>query len=120
MITVTLNEDNSLNITGQMQVGEVVPNRCCQGFDWTVAHIFPNDEPEWTSLWGGCSNPDCPNYQKSIGPTDHMRGVSNVLVCDLAEWLFEKQDELTPNIVEPCTFCGRSGKECLCDDVSEW
>lgn len=36
------------------------------------------------------------------------------------ELLFEKQDELTPNIVEPCTFCGRSGKECLCDDVGEW
>lgn len=100
MITVTLNADDSLNITGEMQVGEVVPNRCCQGFDWKVVEIFPDANPEWVSLWGVCDNPDCPQYQANIGPGDFYRGVTNALVCDLAEWLFDNPPGIVPAINE--------------------
>lgn len=85
MITVTeVSPSEPLVISGQMQVGEKVPDFCCDGFDWEVSAVLD-------SIWGNCSNPDCPNYQADIGPTDMYRGVSYTDVGDLAEWLINQR-----------------------------
>ena len=96
MITVTeISPTEPLVITGEMTVGDKVPNRCCQGFDWEVMAVFPADTPEDVSVWGLCYNPDCPDYQQDIGPADTYRGVTHVSVGDLAEWLLENNSQLT-------------------------
>ena len=90
MITVSTNEHDEIVITGEMAEDDVVQNYCCAGFAWEVAYIHKLDAA-WTSIWGICANPECPNYQVDVGPTDMYRGVSNVSVESLAEWLLDNQ-----------------------------
>ena len=55
---------------------------CCPGHEWEVSAILD-------SVWGNCSNPDCPAYDMTIGPDDHYRGVSYKDVYDIAEWMLD-------------------------------
>jgi len=74
--------------TGKVRNGDKYKNRCCFGFDWEVVMVFKDDDDRrYNSYWGICSNPECANYQKDIGPDDPFRGASNVLHEDFVEWL---------------------------------
>lgn len=80
-------------IDGELEPGEIIPSRCCPGFDWEVAIVFPDFNPLRVDVWGVCRNPDCPDYDKALGAEGDMyHGVSHVDVADLAEWMMETGD----------------------------
>lgn len=68
-------------------IGNLITDKCCEGFDWEIVHIFPDNVEGYVSYWGICQNPDCPNFQDNIGPDDPYRGVSQILHEDLLELL---------------------------------
>lgn len=74
--------NNEIIIEGEMLIGDKIPDFCCPGYEWEVSAILD-------SVWGNCSNPDCPAYDMSIGPDDHYRGVSHKDVFDIAEWMLD-------------------------------
>lgn len=86
MLTATKN-DNEVIWQGQVEIGDLYPSYCCPGFDWEVLIIFPDKNPNYISIWGGCHNPNCPDWDGT--PDDHYRGVSSILQEDLAERLAE-------------------------------
>ncbi len=65
-----------------MLVGDKILGMCCPGHEWEVSAILD-------SVWGNCSNSDCPAYNTSIGPDDYYRGVSHKDVYDIAEWMLD-------------------------------
>lgn len=66
MITVT-ETNEQLEITGEMEKGDVVHGLCCEGFDWICGHVI-------ISAWGHCENPQC--TAGIDGDDDTYRGVS--------------------------------------------
>ncbi len=105
-------EDEEIKATGQVLDGEKYPDFCCQGFNWAVRHIFPDKTPGYNSIWGCCDNPDCPDYQKDIGPSDPYRGISSICQEDFEEWLATRSPnnnflpDRTTNAVNPTPHGG--------------
>ncbi len=86
---------------GEVQDGDKYPDFCCKGHAWEVRKIFPWALHEgYTEYWGRCDNPDCPNYEKGIGPDDPYRGVGHICLEDFREWL---ADESTRIYNEHCS-----------------
>lgn len=101
-----INDD--IGIEGEMQVGDKVMGMCCPGHEWEVSAILD-------SVWGNCSNPDCPAYDMSIGADDHYRGVSYKDVYSIAEWMIDhlpcdhKTAEVISDTEAICTWgCGQT------------
>jgi hypothetical protein len=69
------------------KVGENYPGFCCEGFDYLICLIFPNQPDNYTSIWGRCQNPDCLERQSEDDP---YRGVSQNLLDDFEDALEEK------------------------------
>lgn len=68
------------------KINDRYPDFCCAGFDYEIFLILPNQpyEPvEYTTIYGICHNPDCPNFTEG-DPDDPWRGVGN---CDLNDFL---------------------------------
>lgn len=78
-------QDDELVIEGEVKADDIYPGFCCQGYDYEVCFIFPNDNPNYTSIWGVCLNPDCPQTTGEI--EDYWRGLSENLLEDFAEKL---------------------------------
>jgi hypothetical protein len=88
-------------VDGELEPGEIIPSRCCPGFDWEVSIVFPDSNPLHIDVWGVCQNPDCPDYDKALGAEEDMyRGVSHVEVADLVEWMIAN-DSLTHGLQQP-------------------
>lgn len=84
-------EGEQIKTTGDVKEGDIYPDYCCSGHNWEVFDLVVDEElPEYTSIWGKCSSPDCPDYQANIGPGDLYRGVSNISREDFEEWLAER------------------------------
>lgn len=64
------------------QLDDNYPGFCCEGFDYLICYILPDDNIRHTEIYGICYNPDCPNYTEGC-PDDHWRGVNN---CDLDDF----------------------------------
>lgn len=87
MITYKI-KNEELVIEGEMKQGEKVNGICCKSFDWEVSLVFrfPDNDPNYFSVWGTCENPNCP-----IEPNNHYHGVSNRLQEDIALYLLEEE-----------------------------
>lgn len=76
------------------KVDDNYPGFCCAGWDYLICDVVvidPKNPEEWTSIWGSCQNPDCPQYQENIGPeNDPFRGVSQNYLDDFEDALEEK------------------------------
>lgn len=107
MIKPILDNDDIV-VEGEMLVGDKIHGLCCSGYDWEVSAILD-------SVWGNCSNPNCPAYDMTIGPDDHYRGVSHKDVFDIAEWMIGQLpcDHKTATVISDteavCTWgCGQT------------
>lgn len=73
-------------IEGEVVLDEVYTGVCCAGHGWLIAHISPDRDPGYVSVWGACQNPECDDSD----PEDSQwRGVFQVLVEDLAEMMLD-------------------------------
>lgn len=72
------------------QVGENYPGFCCEEFDYEIRWIFPDKSINYLSIWGVCSNPDCPVHYAEPPEDDMYRGVTSYLLEDFEEILEEK------------------------------
>lgn len=82
MLTAEIKNDE-LTWRGVVEGGDIYPGYCCPGYDWEVVLTFPDDNPNYISVWGRCQNPDCPDYDGT--EDDPYRGVSNIMLEDFAE-----------------------------------
>lgn len=62
-----------------LQEGQIIPDHCCQGWEWEVLLVLPSID----SVWGRCQNPDCPRWEDD--PSDPYRGVSNAEISELED-----------------------------------
>ena len=104
MINVTPNK-NEMVITGEVVAGDIYPDLCCAGHNWTVVLIL-------ASAWGQCSNPDCTAGVEPGSDDGYYRGVSHYCVEFIAEKLLDGQT--------PCPECEGTGHYPECNFICEW
>ncbi len=89
MISVQQNKSSDeLVINGVIKEGDIYHNICCNGFDFEVIIVFPDEDRDGdTVVYGICHNKDC---KVDYGGIYH--GVSNFLQDDLIDRLIEQLD----------------------------
>ena len=83
MITVTINDDETLQIDGEILAGEKINGLCCDGFDSVVVKVFPDPELIYHSVWYGCDSPSHDGARE----TDMYAGIGSDTVEDIALFL---------------------------------
>ena len=73
--------------SGSVKFMDNYPGFCCAVFNWEVYLLYPDDNPDYISIWGQCDNPKCTEFQEPL--PDPFFGVSNSLQCDFAAWLVD-------------------------------
>ena len=78
------NKKDQITIEGMtIEADQIYHSFCCAGFDYRIAIVFPYTE----SIWGVCSNPDCPNFHPDFGEDDPYRGVTSWSPDDFLDML---------------------------------
>ena len=74
-----------LPLEGEIEIGDVYPDKCCEGFGWEVCIIDENaDEPYWTNVGGVCLNTAAHAYGPDTAESFYA-GYSTIYAGDLVD-----------------------------------
>ena len=93
-------DEITLALEGEIEIGDVYPDKCCEGFGWEVCIIDDNaDEPYFTNVGGVCGNTKAHPYGFDTAEGFYA-GYSTIYAGDLVDMVLQYRPSLESHIMQ--------------------